>query len=61
MEPFRKLAIIGLGLIGSSIAHAARRGGLATEIAGFDASADVRSAPPRSVSATASLTISPPR
>jgi cyclohexadieny/prephenate dehydrogenase len=39
---FDKVAIIGLGLIGSSIAHAARRGKLATEIAGFDASADVR-------------------
>jgi len=41
MEPFRKLAIVGLGLIGSSIAHAARRGGLARQIAGHDASADV--------------------
>jgi cyclohexadieny/prephenate dehydrogenase len=41
MEPFNKLAIIGLGLIGSSIAHAARRGGLARQIAGHDASADV--------------------
>ena len=39
---FDKIAIIGLGLIGSSIAHAARRGKLAKEIAGFDASADVR-------------------
>lgn len=42
MEPFRKLAIVGLGLIGSSIAHAARRGKLAAEVVGFDASADVR-------------------
>jgi len=42
MEPFRKLAIVGLGLIGSSIAHAARRGKLASEVVGFDASADVR-------------------
>lgn len=41
MEPFNKIAIIGLGLIGSSIAHAARRGGLAKEISGHDASADV--------------------
>jgi cyclohexadieny/prephenate dehydrogenase len=41
MEPMKKIAIIGLGLIGSSIAHAARRGGLAAEIAGHDASADV--------------------
>ena len=39
---FDKIAIIGLGLIGSSIAHAARRGKLAKEIAGFDVSADVR-------------------
>ena len=39
---FDRVTIIGLGLIGSSIAHAARRGGLAKEIAGFDASAEVR-------------------
>ena len=38
---FDKIAIIGLGLIGSSIAHATRRGKLAGEIAGHDASADV--------------------
>jgi cyclohexadieny/prephenate dehydrogenase len=38
---FEKIAIIGLGLIGSSIAHAARRAHLAGEIAGHDASADV--------------------
>jgi cyclohexadieny/prephenate dehydrogenase len=38
---FDRVAIIGLGLIGSSIAHAARRGQLAKEIAGHDASADV--------------------
>ena len=44
METFEKLAIVGLGLIGSSIAHAARRGELASQIAGHDASADVRSA-----------------
>jgi cyclohexadieny/prephenate dehydrogenase len=41
MEPMKKIAIVGLGLIGSSIAHAARRGGLAQEIAGHDASPDV--------------------
>jgi cyclohexadieny/prephenate dehydrogenase len=41
MEPMKKIAIIGLGLIGSSIAHATRRGGLAKEIAGHDASPDV--------------------
>jgi cyclohexadieny/prephenate dehydrogenase len=38
----QKIAIIGLGLIGSSIAHATRRGTLAKQVAGFDASADVR-------------------
>ncbi len=38
----QKIAIIGLGLIGSSIAHAIRRGTLAKQVAGFDASADVR-------------------
>jgi cyclohexadieny/prephenate dehydrogenase len=38
---FDRIAIIGLGLIGSSIAHAARRGQLAKEIAGHDGSADV--------------------
>ena len=37
----KKIAIIGLGLIGSSIAHAARRGHLAGQIAGHDTSADV--------------------
>jgi cyclohexadieny/prephenate dehydrogenase len=41
MEPLNKIAIIGLGLIGSSIAHATRRGGLAKEIAGHDANPDV--------------------
>jgi cyclohexadieny/prephenate dehydrogenase len=41
MEPMKKIAIIGLGLIGSSIAHAARRGKLAGEISGHDTSADV--------------------
>src|ERR1700733_12310217 len=41
MEAMQRIAIIGLGLIGSSIAHAARRGSLAKEIAGHDASADV--------------------
>ena len=37
-----KIAIIGLGLIGSSIGHAAKRGKLANEVVGFDASEDVR-------------------
>lgn len=36
-----RIAIIGLGLIGSSIAHAARRGNLAKQIAGHDVSGDV--------------------
>lgn len=39
---FERVAIIGVGLIGSSIAHAARRGALAGEIAAFDASPAVR-------------------
>jgi cyclohexadieny/prephenate dehydrogenase len=38
MSMFDKITIIGLGLIGSSIAHAARRGVLAKEISGHDAS-----------------------
>ena len=37
-----KLAIIGLGLIGSSIAHAAKRAEKIRQIAGYDSSADVR-------------------
>src|ERR1044071_2187854 len=41
MDRLKKIAIIGLGLIGSSIAHATRRGKLAAEIAGHDASTDV--------------------
>ena len=42
MQRIKKIAIIGLGLIGSSIAHAVRRANLAADIAGHDASADVR-------------------
>ena len=42
MQRLKKIAIIGLGLIGSSIAHAVRRGNVAQAIAGHDASADVR-------------------
>ena len=42
MAHFGKLAIIGLGLIGSSIFHATRRGALADLTVGFDASEDVR-------------------
>lgn len=37
---FRRIALIGLGLIGSSISHAARRAGLADEIAGSARTAD---------------------
>jgi len=32
---FAKVAVLGLGLIGSSMAHAMRRGGLASHIAGY--------------------------
>ena len=39
---FQKIALIGLGLIGSSIAHAVRRGGLAGEVVGFARSAETR-------------------
>ncbi len=42
MGRFDHIAIIGLGLIGSSIAYAARRGKLAGTITGFDADAGVR-------------------
>src|SRR4051812_16953388 len=42
-EPvFQRLAIIGCGLIGSSVAHAARASGAAGEIVVFDASAEAR-------------------
>ena len=34
---YEKIAIIGMGLIGASIAHASRRAGLATVMAGYDA------------------------
>src|SRR5436305_4131894 len=39
---FNKIALIGLGLIGSSLAHVARRQNLGHEVAGFDCSEDVR-------------------
>lgn len=43
MEPlFKRVAIIGIGLIGSSLAHATRTNGLAGHIAGHDADADIR-------------------
>lgn len=39
---FRRLALLGLGLIGSSVARAARKHGLAGEIAGHARSAETR-------------------
>ena len=39
---FTKVALIGVGLIGSSLAHAMRRGGLAAHIAGHARSAETR-------------------
>lgn len=39
---FERIAILGLGLIGSSIARAVRHHGLADTLAGYDLSADVR-------------------
>ncbi|WP_374305933.1 prephenate/arogenate dehydrogenase family protein [Methylocella sp.] len=42
-EPiFERAAIIGVGLIGSSLAHVMRRKGLARAVVAYDASADVR-------------------
>ncbi len=39
---FTKVALIGVGLIGSSLAHAMRRGGLAAHISGHARSAETR-------------------
>lgn len=39
---FERLALIGIGLIGSSISHAARRAGLVREIVGSSATASTR-------------------
>lgn len=39
---YNKVALIGLGLIASSMAHAMRRGQLATEITGYSRSCDTR-------------------
>jgi len=39
---FERIAIIGIGLIGSSLAHATRVNGLAGHIAGHDADSDIR-------------------
>lgn len=42
-EPaFERIAIIGMGLIGSSLAHAARANGLAKHIAGHDSDPEIR-------------------
>ncbi|HRO15721.1 MAG TPA: prephenate/arogenate dehydrogenase family protein [Paracoccus sp. (in: a-proteobacteria)] len=41
-EPFRKVALIGLGLIAGSMAHAMRENGLALRISGYARSADTR-------------------
>jgi cyclohexadieny/prephenate dehydrogenase len=43
-EPlFERVALMGLGLIASSIGHAMRRDGIARHVVGYDRSADVRS------------------
>ena len=39
---FNKVALLGIGLIGSSMAHAIRRGGLAGHIAGYSPRAETR-------------------
>jgi len=39
---FNRVAIVGVGLLGSSIAHAARRGKATAHIAGYDSSAEAR-------------------
>jgi cyclohexadieny/prephenate dehydrogenase len=39
---FKRVALIGIGLIGSSLSHAMRRGGLAGEIVGHARSAETR-------------------
>lgn len=39
---FQRMALIGIGLIGSSISHAARRAGLVREITGSSATPDTR-------------------
>ncbi len=41
-EPFARLVLIGMGLIGSSLARAARRAGAAKSIVAIDACAEVR-------------------
>ncbi len=44
---FGRIALIGIGLIGSSIAHATRRAGLAMHIAGYSRSPESRAAAAR--------------
>jgi cyclohexadieny/prephenate dehydrogenase len=39
---FEKMALLGLGLLGSSLSHAARRGGLVKHISGYARSAETR-------------------
>ena len=39
---FKRLALIGVGLIGSSISHAARRGGVVSEIVGCSSKEETR-------------------
>jgi cyclohexadieny/prephenate dehydrogenase len=47
-EPgFGRIALLGIGLIGSSIAHAAKRAGIASHIAGYSRSAESREAAAR--------------
>ncbi len=41
---FDRIAVVGLGLIGGSLARAVRRAGLAREVVGWDRSAEVRAA-----------------
>jgi len=36
MQPFRKIAILGIGLIGSSLAHGVKRGKLADRLVAYD-------------------------
>jgi cyclohexadieny/prephenate dehydrogenase len=40
---FEKMALLGLGLLGSSLSHAARRGGLVGHISGYARSVETRS------------------
>ena len=51
-KPFDKLAIVGIGLLGSSIAHAVRAYGGADQVVLWDASADVRQRAERLVPGT---------